>query len=85
MSIEIANESGVGVDTDATLDTGAAGPPATAEPLVLVLSREVPDQVLLRTEPVEVVRVHIDRSTTERQVSATVSREQAEVRETPSR
>jgi stress response protein YsnF len=67
------------LEIDGTLSAGAR--PADAEPLVLVLSREVPDQVLLRTEPVELVRVHVDRHTEQRAVDLDLRRERVDVQQ----
>ena len=46
---------------------------------MLVLSREVPREVVMRTEPVEVVRVHVETKTDLGTIETTLRREQAEV------
>jgi stress response protein YsnF len=62
---------------------GRGPAPEAEQPLVLVLSREVPDRVLLRTEPVELVRVHVEAHTEHRPVSAELRLEKADVETTP--
>ncbi len=56
-----------------------AGP--ADQPLVIVLSQEVP-VVQLATRPYEQVVVHVDTVTTQQHVSAEVSREQADIEQT---
>lgn len=59
--------------------TTPAEPAERPDPLVLVLSREVPDQVLMRTEPVETVRVHVDRVSVDQPVDLDLRRERVDV------
>jgi stress response protein YsnF len=60
-------------------DAGTAARAEQAEPLVMVLSREVVDAVQLRAEPVELVRVQVDRNTDLRPVDVDLRREQADL------
>jgi stress response protein YsnF len=60
-------------------ETLPASSSVAAEPLVLVLSREVVDDVRLRAEPVELVRVSVDRRTEREPVDVDLRREQADV------
>jgi len=66
------------VQRDTLSEQDASGPARTQEPLVVVLSEEVP-VVQLQTRPYERVRVDIETVTEQQQVTGTVGRERAEL------
>lgn len=85
VTVEVRREELVVEELDLDGDLGGgsgatAGTLDRSDPLVLVLSREVPDQVLLRTEPVEVVRVHVDQRSDVESVEVALRRERVDVR-----
>jgi stress response protein YsnF len=85
VTVQVRREELVVEELEVGGPTDRATPAASGahEPLVLVLSREVPDQVLLRTEPVELVRVHVEEHSEDGRVRAQLRREKADVETTP--
>ena len=65
------------VQRDTLSEQDATGPGRAQEPLVVVLSEEVP-VVQMQTRPYERVRVEIETTTEQQQVVGTVGRERAE-------
>lgn len=62
-------------------DQQAAVPTAPREPLVIVLSTQVP-VIELVTRPYERVVVHVDTITAQQEITETLSREQADIAQT---
>jgi uncharacterized protein (TIGR02271 family) len=79
ITVDVRREELVVEDLGVEGVAATEAPASKPEPLVLVLSREVPAEVVMRTEPVEVVRVHVDRTTQLGTVSAPVRHEEVDV------